>query len=124
MHLQIDKQSDLQSIISQIKHFASKYSNDDQLVSTLIIISSEIIYNIVKFSTEGEFSLEIQNNSCIIVANDNGKGFLENAEDVLQEGYSSSGTLGLGLPSIMRLCDDAHITTSQTGTHLMCIKDF
>jgi serine/threonine-protein kinase RsbT len=41
----------------------------------------------------------------LIVARDNGPG-IRSIQDVLRDGYSTSGGLGLGLPGVRRLMDE------------------
>lgn len=124
MHFQLNKSTDIQSIISQIEKFVLSKTKNKIIVSEVVIISSEIIYNIIKFAPLGEFSIASQNNMFIINANDTGKGFSLTLEDSLKEGFSTANSLGLGLPSLFRMCDDIKITTSNIGTKICCFKEF
>jgi len=72
---------------------------------------SELVGNVVKYAqAEGEVRLQT-------LATADGRGWLEvvvadqgpgiaNPPQALQEHFSSGGTLGLGLPGVMRLVDD------------------
>jgi serine/threonine-protein kinase RsbT len=46
-----------------------------------------------------------QSKGILIVAHDNGPG-IRSIPDVLRDGYSTSGGLGLGLPGVRRLMDE------------------
>lgn len=84
----------------------------DQLATAV----SELARNIVKYSraSGGDILLrdEIHNNRLRLVlqARDNGPG-IDDVEQALCDHYSSSGTLGLGLPGVRRLMDSLSIQT-------------
>jgi serine/threonine-protein kinase RsbT len=78
---------------------------------------SELANNIIKYSPK--FGGDIVVRDCknvngrprlIIQARDNGPG-IKNIELALKEHYSSSGTLGLGLPSVRRIVDSFNIVS-------------
>lgn len=77
---------------------------------------SELARNIVKYSrtSGGDILLrdEIHNNRLRLVlqARDNGPG-IDDVEQALCDHYSSTGTLGLGLPGVRRLMDSLSIQT-------------
>ena len=73
---------------------------------------SELARNIVLYAKRGEVIMRRIDNpyathtiGMLIIARDNGPG-IRNIHDVLRDGYSTSGGLGLGLPGIRRLMDD------------------
>ena len=124
IHFQLSSTTNVQSILSQIKKFAIDQNADSNLLSEIITIASELIYNVIKFSSEGEFSITYENNIFTINVVDNGKGFANKVEDAFKEGYSTAGSLGLGLPSIARMCDELEVSTSAHGTIISCKKEF
>jgi len=72
---------------------------------------SELVGNVVKYAqAEGEVRIQTLATAdgtdwLEVVVADRGPG-IANPPQALQEHYSSSGTLGLGLPGVMRLVDD------------------
>jgi len=80
-------------------------SCDQTLIATAI---SEVARNILSYAGSGEISLEVSYQGghfgMIIVACDKGPG-IANIELAMQDGYSTSGSLGLGLPGAKRLVD-------------------
>ena len=78
---------------------------------------SELARNIVSYAGRGEIVLEgIQNSASAgirIVASDEGPGIYD-IRQALRDGFSTSGSLGLGLPGIRRLMDEFSII-SQPG---------
>ena|SRR5437867_2085596 len=86
-------------------------STDLVLITTAI---SELARNILLYAKHGEIQLRtISNNGrqgIIVVAWDQGPG-IANVEKALQPGYSTSGSLGLGLPGVRRLMDEVGIVS-------------
>jgi len=93
----------------------SGFSLGDQAVIAVAI--SEIARNILLYAKRGEVRFDVVNDggrsALVIVASDRGPG-ISDLELALQEGYSTSGGLGLGLPGARRLMDDFEIE-SQKG---------
>jgi serine/threonine-protein kinase RsbT len=73
---------------------------------------SELARNIIAYAKQGEIVMSVIERSSkkgiIIVSRDRGPG-IQNLLDALRDGYSTSGSLGLGLPGVKRLMDDFEI---------------
>lgn len=85
-------------------------SSDLTLIATAI---SELARNIVLYARSGEVVIrleeEMSGRRCIVVvARDEGPGIADVAQ-AMQDGYSTSGSLGLGLPGTKRLMDEFEI---------------
>ncbi len=84
-------------------------SADLALIATAI---SELARNIVLYARTGEIVLStVENGSrqgIEVIARDEGPGIAD-VERALQEGYSTSRSLGLGLPGVKRLMDEFEI---------------
>src|SRR5215470_7935198 len=84
---------------------------DATLVATAI---SELARNIVHYAERGEILIRVVKNGhkygICIEARDDGPGIADTSLAV-QEGYSSSGGLGLGLPGVRRIMDQFDITS-------------
>ncbi len=94
------------------------FSSGDQTVIAAAI--SEIARNILMYAKRGEIALSVVKNGdrqgLIVVARDQGPGIGDIAR-ALQDGYSTSGGLGLGLPGAKRLMDDFDVSsTAGRGT--------
>ncbi len=76
---------------------------------------SELARNIVFYARRGEILLKELNSKdqlgIMVVARDEGPGIL-NIRQALQDGFSTSGSLGLGLPGIKRLMDEFEISST------------
>ena len=88
------------------------FSNSNlTLVATAI---SELARNILLYAKRGELTLGIVEENGLqgvaMVANDQGPG-IPDLNRAMEVGYSTSGSLGLGLPGVRRLMDDFEIVS-------------
>jgi len=94
-----------------------------RLVST---VASELAHNIIKYADHGNIRLrEVYNKTqrgIEIIATDSGPG-IHDLNQAMQDNFSSSGTLGLGLPGVKRMVDDFEIeSTRDKGTRVLARK--
>jgi serine/threonine-protein kinase RsbT len=87
--------------------------------TTLTIIAtaiSEVARNIVEYAKEGEIAIAPLGNGTVkglqIVARDQGPG-ISDLETAMRDGYSTSKSLGMGLPGAKRLMDEFEITSAR-----------
>lgn len=96
---------------------------DQARITTAI---SELARNIYLYAGQGR--IEIQRltengmNGILIIAADSGPG-IPDVRKVMEDGFSTSGGLGAGLPGVKRLMDDFRIeTTLGEGTDIRATK--
>lgn len=86
-------------------------TTDLAVVATAI---SELARNIVRYALHGEVVLRLVEDrgrrGVEVVARDDGPG-IPDIGRAMEDGYSTSGGLGLGLPGTRRLMDDFEITS-------------
>ncbi len=87
---------------------------------------SEVARNIVEYVGGGQIRLYMVNLNGMegirVVATDSGPG-IEDVERALEDGQSSGGRLGLGLPGTRRLMDEFHmVSTVGEGTTVTMTK--
>jgi serine/threonine-protein kinase RsbT len=74
---------------------------------------SEVARNIIEYAGTGQMALTVLDDrgaqGMQIVARDNGPGIAD-VELALRDGYSSAGSLGLGLPGARRLMDELEVS--------------
>jgi serine/threonine-protein kinase RsbT len=82
--------------------------------TAVAIAISEVGQNILQHACQGEIVLDTvqegERHGLAVVARDRGPGIADVAQ-AMQDGYSTSGGLGLGLPGAMRLMDDFGIAS-------------
>jgi serine/threonine-protein kinase RsbT len=99
-------------------------STDQTLLATAI---SEVARNITTYATRGEVLVSViqqddGRRGIQVVARDQGPGIAD-LERALQDGYTTGGGLGLGLPGARRLVDDFSIDSAPgRGTTVTLVK--
>jgi serine/threonine-protein kinase RsbT len=98
-------------------------SSDLTLIATAI---SEVARNIVAYAGGGEIVLRItqrgERRGLMVIATDHGPG-IPDIERAMQDGFSTSGGLGLGLPGSKRLMDEFKlVSTIGKGTEVTMTK--
>jgi serine/threonine-protein kinase RsbT len=97
-------------------------STDSTLLATAI---SELARNIIRYAKKGEILIaSVQSGDRVgitVVARDNGPG-IANIPLAMQDGFSTSGGLGLGLPGVKRLMDEFHLVSDVNKGTTVTIK--
>lgn len=97
-------------------------TGDATLIATSI---SELARNIVSYARTGEITLKIIHASIrqgiSIIACDSGPG-IRDIRQAMRDGFSTSGSLGLGLPGVRRLMDEFEITSEAGQGTIVTVK--
>jgi serine/threonine-protein kinase RsbT len=97
-------------------------SGDATLIATAI---SELARNIVSYARKGQIKIQRINGAnrhgLLIVASDDGPG-IPDIRQALRDGFSTSGSLGLGLPGVRRLMDEFEITSEPGRGTTVAVK--
>ena len=96
---------------------------DATLIATAI---SELARNIITYASEGMITMNVISTSkregLLIVASDEGPGIAD-IPRALRDGFSTSGSLGIGLPGVRRLMDEFDISSQpNVGTVVTVTK--
>ncbi|HEY4553576.1 MAG TPA: anti-sigma regulatory factor [Bacillaceae bacterium] len=96
---------------------------DQARITTAI---SELARNIFLYAGQGEICIEKEfldgRNGLRIIAKDKGPG-ISDIRKVMEDGYSTSGGLGAGLPGVKRLMDEFDIQSKvEEGTSITAVK--
>ncbi|MCW1927659.1 anti-sigma regulatory factor [Bhargavaea beijingensis] len=96
---------------------------DQARITTAI---SELARNIYLYAGAGKIEIERLNEGGLfgiaIIASDEGPG-IPDVRKVMEDGYSTSGGLGAGMPGVKRLMDDFRVDTERgKGTKITAIK--
>lgn len=120
--VEICNEPDLQTATLRCRQFALQAGLPSLAVQKLATATSELTRNIYKYAGgSGLVLLSIVNHAgqawLTVEVIDHGPG-IENLESAMQDHYSTSGTLGLGLPGVKRLVDHFEIKSEVgVGTH-------
>jgi serine/threonine-protein kinase RsbT len=97
-------------------------SGDATLIATAI---SELARNIVSYARKGQITLKGVHGSSrvgiVVIASDDGPGILD-IRQALRDGFSTSGSLGLGLPGVRRLMDEFEIDSQPGRGTIVAVK--
>ena len=97
-------------------------SGDATIIATAI---SELARNIVSYARKGLITIKRVNSTngrgLAIIASDNGPG-IPDVRQALRDGFSTSGSLGLGLPGVRRLMDEFEITSEPGRGTIVAVK--
>ncbi|WP_047981049.1 anti-sigma regulatory factor [Ornithinibacillus contaminans] len=96
---------------------------DQARITTAI---SELARNIYLYAGKGKISFEIldslDHKGIVIIAQDNGPG-IKDLSQAMEDGFSTSGGLGAGLPGVRRLMDEFDIVSeADKGTTIKTVK--
>ncbi|MCI0651192.1 MAG: ATP-binding protein [Planctomycetes bacterium] len=109
LHVQIRSDADVVLARQEGRRFASRleFSSSDLTVISAAI--SEIARSILEYARTGDMHIKLAEKNgrvgIVVVARDEGPG-IRDVELAMQDGYSTSGGLGLGLPGARRLMDE------------------
>ena len=125
LHIAINSGADIVAARLQGRQLAAEagFSGTDQTIIATAI--SELARNIVEYAHNGEIRLTLLGTATArgirVEAHDDGPG-IENIELAMQEGYSTGGGMGLGLPGTRRLMDEFVITSKAGATTVITTK--
>jgi serine/threonine-protein kinase RsbT len=114
-HVPIGNEADIVTARQRGRELAASrgFTRTEQtLIATAI---SEIARNIIEYACRGEIVLRAIEHGgragLVVVARDEGPGILD-LELAMRDGYSTGGSLGMGLPGTRRLMDEFEITSA------------
>jgi serine/threonine-protein kinase RsbT len=97
-------------------------AGDATLIATAI---SELARNIVSYARKGEIRLKMVSNTqrqgLMIIASDDGPG-IPDVRQAMRDGFSTSGSLGMGLPGVRRLMDEFEIASQPGRGTIVTVK--
>lgn len=116
--IEIKSDTDIITARQEARELGKKLGFSSSELAVIAAAISELARNIVSYAQNGSISFgsirEVKKNGIIIIAEDTGPGIAD-IQLVMQDGYSTSNSLGLGLPGVKRLMDTFDIK-SQLGT--------
>lgn len=105
--LAVSTEMQVHIVIYKAAELMKQTTKDQVKIAKLKTAISELGQNIIKYAKEGTISVfEINNpkKGIKVIVADKGPGILD-LEEALSDNFSTSGTLGLGLPGVRRMVD-------------------
>lgn len=125
MTIRIKREIDVYLAMNETEKLAKAIGFDHAIALKIKTTASELARNILKYAERGTITLtplRRPRKGIEIFSKDNGPG-IKDVEQALSDNYSSSGTLGLGLPGIKRMMDEFEIDTQHNqGTRITVRK--
>ena len=110
----VRSEDDIIVILSKLRSEVLKLGLNDFDTSRIITAASELARNILKYAGTGKISFSMLEDSVKpgveFVASDTGPGIAD-VDQAMSDSFSSSGTLGLGLPGVKRLVDEFNLNS-------------
>ena len=121
--IKVRREADTVRAIMESKRMADRLGFDDYHCQKIATAVSELVRNIIKYADWGEVIIspitEAKKTGIEITVQDRGSGIAD-LDCAMQDDFSSSGTLGLGLPGVKRLMDEFAISSEvNVGTRIV-----
>jgi len=114
----IDSDQDIVAARQRGRALAQQIGFSNSSLTLIATAISELARNILLYAKRGELSLGVVESNgtqgITVVARDEGPG-IPDVERAMEIGYSTSGSLGLGLPGVKRLMDEFEIVSTAGG---------
>ena len=126
IRIRVSSEADLTHSLLECGKVWDRVSLDAVMRQKLCTAVSELARNILKYAGSGEVVFSILNRDGTpgveVTVRDRGPG-IEDLERALSDNYSTSGTLGLGLPGVKRMMDEFKIESAPgQGTKVVIRK--
>jgi len=125
IRIPIDRDADVVIARQRGRDLAAEVGFAGSDLTVIATAISEVSRNIVTYATRGEIILQVaeeQNRrGIVVVARDEGPGIPDVAR-AMRDGFSTAGSLGLGLPGARRLMDDFGIESSVGSGTVVTMK--
>jgi len=112
IHVAVGTDADIESGRPKGRALAAKLGFSPTDMAMIATAISELARNIVLYAKKGEIVLMAEDSAgkqgIVVIARDEGPG-IRDTKQAMESGYSTSGSLGLGLPGVRRLMDDFEI---------------
>lgn len=122
LNFEITPGTEIGSMLNRVAYLLKQIGLNQKQSQEVVTLFSELAYNLLKFTSLGMLTLEVHPEEIVIEASDTGAGVREGLVKAFVEGVSSTGTLGLGLPSIARMADQLEMSSGHSGVKVRATK--
>lgn len=112
--LRVDREADVVAVRQRGRELAASVGITNSDLTVIATAISEIARNIITYAERGEIILKIaeqgRRRGIVVIARDNGPGIAD-IDLAMRDGFSTGGSLGIGLPGARRLMDDFELVS-------------
>ncbi len=124
MRIPIEHPTDTQRAAAAARELAASIGFSALECEEIVVATTELASNLIKHAGGGSINLEAASaagrNGICIESLDSGPG-ISDIEQALTDGYSTAGSLGIGLGAVNRLMDDLELRSAVAdGAHIVC----
>jgi serine/threonine-protein kinase RsbT len=117
---------DVRQVVLESTRYAQEAGFDEAPSRMIATAVSELVRNILKYAGSGQFRLRRVEGPGVrgveVEVSDHGPGIAD-VDAAMRDHFSSSGTLGLGLPGVKRMMDEFSLeSTPGEGTRVTARK--
>ena len=125
IRIPIDRDADVVTARQRGRDLAAQVGFAGSDLTVIATAISEVSRNIVTYAKRGEIILDVaeerDRRGIVVVARDQGPGIAD-VDRALRDGFSTAGSLGLGLPGARCLMDDFGIESSVGSGTVVTMK--
>jgi serine/threonine-protein kinase RsbT len=123
--LPIRSRLDVDQARREARRLAASFGFNRADAETVALAASELAMNLQRYAVDGEIEIRIVEEGArrglVLTSGDHGPG-IDDPARALEDGYSTGGSLGSGLPAVRRLMDDFDLETAPSGTRIVARK--
>lgn len=122
MTIAVSRAAEIKRAVDSARSFAGEIGFAEKDREEICLVVTELASNLVKHATGGRLKFECTDERAgmQIESEDTGPG-IPDVEKAIADGYSTSGSLGIGLGAVNRLMDELEFySESPTGVRIVC----
>jgi serine/threonine-protein kinase RsbT len=125
IYLPVSSRADVDRARREARALASAHGFSWADAESVALAASELAMNLVRYASGGTIRLSTVDDSrgegLRIECDDAGPGIADLGQ-ALEDGFSTGGGLGSGLPAARRLMDEFEVATDSSGTRIVATK--
>lgn len=125
LHLPVCAAADVERVRRAARSLATDQGFTPADTERVVLAVSELATNLRRYALDGEVVLSVLAGpggaGLAVESHDLGPGIPDLAR-ALEDGFTTGGGLGGGLPGVRRLMDEFEITSAPSGTHVLARK--
>jgi serine/threonine-protein kinase RsbT len=123
--VRVASRDDIPAVVGATRDYARLAGFGIEDAECVILAATELATNLARYAVGGNIHISLMEDGARTVlqleSSDTGPGILD-IEQAMQDGFSTGGGLGGGLPGVRRLMDQFEVATSSGGTRVVARK--